>query len=139
MHAPTHGACATLGGSPRRGLTDKVLNVDRIIGRFPIDVAGARQNALPLIAITSCAPAHHDSRQSVGLGGASGECGVTGRQKLEVAEVDAVQTQCPSLVLEEEVAGVAARRARPRVVRRDHNDPLGTARWALDYKLRSVG
>ena len=39
---PHGGACATLRGSPRRGLTDKVLNVDRIDGRLPIDdVAGA--------------------------------------------------------------------------------------------------
>src|SRR3954466_3253141 len=43
LHACPHGgACATLGGSPRRGLTDKVVDVDRINGRFPIDdVAGA--------------------------------------------------------------------------------------------------
>ena len=97
-----------------------------------------RQNALPLIAIAPCAPAHHDGGQSAGLRGAPGERGVAGRQKLEVAEVGAVQTQCTRLVLEKEVAGVAAGCARPRVVRRDHDDPSGTA-WALDYRIRHVG
>ena len=57
-----------------------------------------RQNPLPLIAIASCAPAHYDPRQSAGLRGAPSQRGVTRRQKLEVAEVGAVQTQCTRLV-----------------------------------------
>src|SRR6478609_283328 len=86
-----------------------------------------RQNPLPLIAIASFAPAHHDGGQSAGLRCAPGERGIAGRQELEMAEVGAVQTQCTRLVHAKEVAGVAARRARPRVVWRDHDDPLGTA------------
>ena len=38
-----------------------------------------RQDALPLITIASCAPAHHDGGQSAGLRGAPGERGVAGR------------------------------------------------------------
>jgi len=102
------------------------------------DCGSFRQDALPLIAIASYAPAHHDGGQSAGLRGAPRERGIAGRQKLEVVEVGAVQTQCTCLVLEKEVAGVATRCARPRIVRRNHEDPLGTA-WALDYKLGRVG
>src|SRR5262245_5498544 len=97
-----------------------------------------RQNALPLIAIASCTPANHDGGQSAGVRGAPGECGIAGRQKLEVAEVCAIQTQCTCLVHAKEVAGLAAGCARPRVVRKDHDDPSGTA-WALDCRFRNVG
>ena len=56
-----------------------------------------------------------------------------------MSEVGAVETQCAGLVHAKEVAGVAAGHARPRIVCRDHDDPLGWARWALDDGLRSVG
>jgi hypothetical protein len=81
FHAcPNGGTCATLGGSPRRGLTDKVLNVDRINGRFPIDdVAGAlvprikverpmminRDGSVPLAPIYDAAPLTPPERQVV--------------------------------------------------------------------------
>ena len=71
-----------------------------------------RQDPLSLVAIASCAPAHHDGGQSAGLRGAPGERGITGRQKLEVAEVGAVQTQCTRLVHTKEVAGVGRRTMR---------------------------
>jgi len=64
--------------------------------------------------------------------------GVTRRQKLEVAEVGAVHTQCTCLVLEQEIVGAAAGYARPLIVRRDDDDPLGAA-WALEYEFGSVG
>src|SRR5262245_48542222 len=124
LACPATGAHVCVGEALLRGLFDR--------GRF-------RQNPLPLIAIASSAPAHHDRRQSAGLRGASGERGIAGRQELEVAEVGAIQTQCTRLVHAKEVAGVAAGCACPRLVRRDHDYLLGTARWALDYKVRSVG
>src|SRR5258707_1086281 len=120
---PATGAQIGVGQTLLRGLFDR--------GRLG-------QDALPLITISSRAPAHHDGGQSAGLRGAPGERGFAGRQKLEMAEGCAVQTQCTCLVLEKEVTGAAARCARPRVVRRDHDDLSGTA-WALDYWFRNVG
>jgi len=114
------------------------VGVGETLPRRLFDRRRFRQNPLPLIAIASFAPAHHDGGQSAGLRGAPGERGIAGRQKLEVAEVGAVQTQCTRLVHAKEVAGVAAGRARPRVVRRDHDDPLGTAWWALVVVFFSV-
>jgi len=101
LACPATGAQIGVGETLLRGLFDR--------GRLG-------QDALPLIAIASRAPAHHDGGQSAGLRGAPGERGIAGRQKLEVAEICAVQTQCTCLVLEKEVAGVVARRARPRVL-----------------------
>src|SRR5258705_6273582 len=103
LACPATGAQIGVGQTLLRGLFDR----DRL-----------RQDALPLIAIASCAPAHHDSGQSAGLRGAAGERGIAGRQKLEMAEGCAIQTQCARLVLEKEGAGAAARCARPRAVRR---------------------
>ena len=115
------------------------VGVGETLLRCLFDRRRFRQNPLPLITIASCAPAHHNGGQSAGLRGAPGERGIAGRQKLEVAEVGAVQTQWARLVHAKEVAGVAAGRARPRAVWRDHDDPLGTAWWAIDDWTRDVG
>jgi hypothetical protein len=77
--------------SPHTGVGDTFACGVFDCGRF-------RQNALPLIATASHAPTHHDGRQSAGLTGAPGECGVAGRQKLEVTEVGAVKTHRTGLV-----------------------------------------
>ena len=69
LACPATGAQVGVGQTLLRGLFDR---------------RRLRQDALPLIAIASCAPAHHDRGQLAGLRGAPSQRGITGRQKLEI-------------------------------------------------------
>jgi hypothetical protein len=91
LACPATGAQVGVGETLVRGLFDR--------GRLG-------QDALPLIAIASCAPANHDGGQSTGLRGAPGERGIAGRQKLEMAEVCAVRPAMPRRSVRLEFPGV---------------------------------
>ena len=119
-------ACPAPG--PLYGVGEALLR--RLLDRCRID-----QNALALIAFTSCTPADHDGRQPTGLRGAPGERGIAGGQKLEMAEVRAGQAQRPRLVHEKKLAAASTRSALKRIVWRDHSDPL-TARSAARTQIR---
>jgi hypothetical protein len=98
--------------------------VSQAVGFCPGECLFFNKNALALVAAPGATESHHDCGESALLLRPPGKCRVTGGQEHQIIEIRTLEAEGCVILHEQQITGVAALRADPRLERRD-DDQIG--------------